>query len=128
MAGGQLRINKYLATLSVSALLLAGCANQEMYYWGEYESIVRQSYVEPGSMDVQTQIEKLSADLQKTEAAGKKIAPGIYAHLGTLYAAQGKYAQSRAALLQEKTLFPEARVLIDGMLGRVDKRQTNNDK
>ncbi|SFV86729.1 Probable lipoprotein [hydrothermal vent metagenome] len=117
-------LNKYLTVL-LAGILLGGCANNEIYYWGEYESIVRQSYVEPGVMNAQTQIERLNTDLQKAESSGKKIAPGIYAHLGTLYAAQGKYTQSRAALLQEKTLFPEASVLIDGMLSRVDKKQAN---
>ncbi len=119
--------NKYLVIL-LFGTSLGGCVtNQEMYYWGEYESIVRQSYVELGVMDTQTQIEQLNTDLQKTEAAGKKIAPGIYAHLGMLYAEQGKYTQSRVALLQEKILFPEAGVLIDGMLNRVDKKLTNDE-
>ncbi|SMN14362.1 DUF4810 domain-containing protein [Bathymodiolus heckerae thiotrophic gill symbiont] len=108
-------------------MLLTSCVtNKNIYYWGEYESIVRQSYVEPGAMDVQTQIEKLNTDLQKTESAGKKVAPGVYAYLGVLYAEQGKYTQSRTALLKEKTLFPEANVLIDGMLNRADKKLTND--
>lgn len=108
-------------------LLLGGCANQNqnIYYWGEYESIIRQSYVDPGSVDTRSQIEKLNTDLQKTEANGKKVAPGLYANLGILYAEQGKYTQSREALLQEKALFPEASVLIDGMLNRVSQKQKN---
>ncbi|CAB5502013.1 hypothetical protein AZO1586I_1525 [Bathymodiolus thermophilus thioautotrophic gill symbiont] len=118
--------HKYLIVLSINAVLLSGCvSNNSLYYWGEYESVVRQSYVDPGSMDVQTQIEKLNVDLQKTEASGKKIAPGIYAHLGVLYAEQGKREQSRAAFLQEKSLFPESSILIDGMLNRVKENQGN---
>ncbi len=117
-------MTKVLFGLLISTVL-SGCGfvNKDIYYWGEYENIVYQSYVAPGEMDVQTQIEQLNTDLQKTEAAGKKIAPGIYAHLGMLYAKQGKHTQSRAALLQEKTLFPEAGVLIDGMLSRAAKNQ-----
>jgi hypothetical protein len=121
-------IGKFLALL-LFGLSLGGCvSNQDMYYWGDYENIVRQSYIEPGVMDAQTQIEKLTADLQQAEASGKKIAPGLYAHLGVLYATQGKDGESKAALLQEKTLFPEAGVLIDGMLARADKKTMNNDE
>jgi len=116
-------LNKYLIISLASSSLLGGCANKEMYYWGQYESIVRQSYIEPGSMDVQTQVEKLTTDLQEAESSGKKIAPGIYAHLGVLYAEQGKYSQSKEALLQEKILFPESRVLIDGMLNRAENKR-----
>ncbi len=110
--------NKYSIVPFVGVLLLSGCANQEMYYWGSYESIVRQSYVEPGSMDAQTQIETLTSDLQQAEANGKKVPPGIYAHLGVLYAEQGKHSHSKEALVQEKILFPEASILVDGMLNR----------
>ncbi|WXU00396.1 MAG: hypothetical protein Ctma_1111 [Catillopecten margaritatus gill symbiont] len=117
-------MTKSLFGLLLGALLLSGCVtNKDMYYWGEYETIIRQSYVAPGEMDVQTQIEKLNTDLQKTEAKGKKIAPGIYAHLGMLYAGQGRYTESREALLQEKSLFPESSVLIDGMLNRAMRNQ-----
>ncbi len=111
----------------MSVALLGGCTtNKDLYYWGEYENIVRQSYIEPGSVDARTQIEKLNADLQQAEANGKKVAPGIYAHLGMLYAEQGKREQSKEALLQEKVLFPEASVLIDGMLKRANKNQINS--
>lgn len=116
-----LNASKHIIILLFGTLLTGCVTNKDMYYWGEYESIVRQSYINPGEMDVQTQIEKLSADLQKAESTGKKIAPGVYAQLGVLYAEQGKYTQSRATLIQEKTLFPEASVLIDGMLNRANK-------
>ena len=103
----------------LSVCLVSGCAtHSEMYYWGEYERLIHDAYVKPGSADPQTQIEKLSADLQKSEAMGKKPAPGIYAHLGFLYAVQGKDTQSKAAFMEERTLYPESRIFIDGMMNR----------
>ena len=35
----------------VSVLLLSGCGNNNLYYWGQYENIVRQSYVAPDEVD-----------------------------------------------------------------------------
>jgi hypothetical protein len=111
-----------LALLGI--FLMAGCATkQEIYYWGEYEQLIHDAYIKPGSADSATQIEKLNADIQKAEAMGKKVAPGIYAHLGFLYAVEGKDSQSKAAFRQEETLYPESTVFIEGMLNRARQNE-----
>lgn len=111
----------------LSIFLMSGCAatNEEIYYWGEYEQLIHDSYMEPGSADPATQIEKLNIDIQKTEAMGKRVAPGIYAHLGFLYAIEGKESQSKEALRQEEILYPESTVFIEGMLNRAMKNKEN---
>ncbi len=101
----------------LSILLLTGCATtQELYYWGEYEQLILDSYINPGSADPATQIEKINTDIQKAEAMGKRVAPGIYAHLGFLYAVEGKDSQSKAAFKQEQTLYPESNIFIDELV------------
>ncbi|MBL0717336.1 MAG: DUF4810 domain-containing protein [Desulfosarcina sp.] len=115
----EMNLNKWYMLLLLSAFIVAGCAtNKDMYYWGEYEKLIHDTYIKPGSADPQTQIEKLSADLQKSEARGKQAAPGIYAHLGYLYALQGKDSQSKSAFMEELALYPESSVLINGMMNR----------
>ncbi len=121
-----MRISKPYLLLVVCAFLVTGCAtNQQIYYWGEYETLIHDSYIEPGSADPQVQIEKLNEDLQKSEAMGKKIAPGIYAHLGFMYAIQGKDSQSKAAFMEERTLYPESSIFIDGMMKRAAQNGGN---
>lgn len=121
-----MNLNKYFIVSLLSLFLVAGCAtNKEMYYWGEYEQLIHDAYVEPGSADPQTQIEKLNADIQKSEGLGKKSAPGIYAHLGFLYAVQGKDSQSKTAFMEERSLYPESAIFIDGMLNRARKSEEN---
>jgi len=116
--------SKRFMILVLSMFMLAGCATQQdIYYWGEYEQLIYDTYVEPGKADPQTQIEKLTADIQKSESLGKRVAPGIYAHLGYMYAVQGKDSQSKAAFLEEKNLYPESIVFIDGMLMRAEKSE-----
>jgi len=119
--------NKSLGLCLIATLMLSGCAtpNKEMYYWGDYEQIIHDSYITPGSPDTLTQIQKINTDIQQAENKGKKVPPGIYAHLAYLYALQGNNAKSKAAFLEEKTLFPEASVLIDGMMQRAKKNEAN---
>lgn len=112
--------NTWLALALVSIVVTAGCAarQQDLYYWGDYEQLIQNAYIKPGSADTGTQIEKLSADIQKAAATGKRVPPGIYAHLGFLYALEGKDSQSKAAFKQEQDLYPESRTLIEGMMKR----------
>lgn len=120
-------LKKSVAVSLLSLFLLAGCStNKEIYYWGNYEQLVHDTYVTPGSADPETQIEQLNIDIQKSESLGKKAAPGIYAHLGYMYAMQGKSAQSEAAFKEEVSLYPESKVFIEGMLSRAKKNEENN--
>ena len=114
-----MNMNMWRTLLLLCIFLVAGCATKkEIYYWGEYEQLIHDAYINPGSADPATQIEKLNADIQKSEAKGKRVAPGIYSHLGYLYALEGKDSQSKAAFSQEQTLYPESNAFIEGMLNR----------
>jgi len=118
-----MKFNKRTMLLLLNIFMVTGCAtsNKEIYYWGEYEQLIHDAYVEPGSADSQTQIEKITADIQKAEALGKKTPPGIYAHLAFLYAVEGKDSKSKEAFMEERSLYPESRIFIDGMMNRAAK-------
>ena len=105
--------------------LLSGCAtrHQDHYYWGSYEQLLLDMYVNPGSATPDMQIEKLTADIQKAEALGKPTPPGVFAHLGLMYATQGNSAQAEAAFAKEEQLYPESKTLIDGMLKRSHEKK-----
>jgi len=103
----------------LSMFLVLGCStNKDIYYWGVYERLIYDTYVNLGSIDTATQIEQLKADIKKTKSAGKKVIPGLYAQLGFLYAMEGKHSQSKAALKHEQILYPESSVFIEGLLNR----------
>lgn len=109
-----------LSWMLASSLLAAGCATppRTHYYWGNYPVLILKMYAEPGSADPLTQIEKLNVDLQQAESNGQPAPPGLYAHLGMMYAMNGDIAEAEQAFLEEKKRFPEAEVFIDGMMQR----------
>ena len=119
--------SQWITLLVLNLFLVVGCATprEEIYYWGAYEQLIHDAYVKPGSADPQTQIEKINVDIQKSESLGKKTAPGIYAHLGFMYAIQGKDSQSKEALMEEQSLYPESSIFIDGMMTRAKKNEEN---
>jgi len=119
-----MHMNLWRTLALVGIFLMVGCAtNKDIYYWGDYEELIHDAYMKPGSADSATQIEKLTTDIQKAESKGKRVAPGIYAHLGFLYAVEGKNSQSKAAFKQEEALFPESTVFIEGMLNRARQNE-----
>lgn len=111
---------------ALSALLLAslaGCAsNPGLYGWGNYEQLVYASYVAPGSLAPETQIQKLEEDYQKFRATNQRVPPGWHAHLGYLYAQTGKADEAQRELLAEKAAFPESTVMVDSLLANLRRQ------
>jgi len=118
------KIVKVLVIGLVSVLLVAGCAtgHKDMYYWGEYENMLNDMYSNPGNTGLDVQIEKIHTDINHADEEGKPSPPGLYAHLGFLYASQGDIAKAKKAFNIEKKLFPESATFINGMMKRAFKR------
>ena len=107
------------AWLLLAVFGLQGCNQvKEQYYWGRYENLIYQMYVQPGKATPEIQIDQLTVDIQKAENMGKTIAPGVYAHLGFMYALQGSMVSAEAAFEREVSIYPESKVLIEGLLAR----------
>jgi hypothetical protein len=112
--------SRFLAAVILAALVSSCSASSTtLYRWGDYEDLVYDMYVRPGKADPGTQIERLSADIARTEAAGQKVPPGVHAHLGYLYYGQGQLDSAAAEFTEEKILFPESAAFVDGILTRM---------
>jgi hypothetical protein len=108
-----------MLTVLSTVLLFTGCAsNDTQYYWGEYEDLVYQTHHNSDEVPPIVQIEKLQAVIEKAEVVGKPVPPGIYAHLGLMYAANGNKELALSSLAKEKELFPESAIFIDGLIQR----------
>ena len=108
---------------SACILALAGCASPEtvtvMYRWGIYEDLMYLSYSEPGEVDPGTQAQRLGEDIARTQGEGKRVPPGVHAHLGFLHYIEGDWVSARAHFMRERELFPESATFIDGLLSRM---------
>lgn len=103
-----------------SALFLTACATTPpLYSWGQYEEIVYSGYKNPGSSDPVTDGDLLAADIERTESAGLRVAPGVRLHLGYLLYSQGRDAEARNMFEMERQMFPESAVFVDGLLSRM---------
>ena len=117
-------MNRTLLRVSfiAAAAMMTACANQHgLYQWGSYEDHIYAMYSSPGKSSPDEQIAKLEADGEKARAQSRTPPPGHYAHLGYLYFQTGKLDQAVASFETEKVLFPESKLYMDRLIGRIGK-------
>jgi hypothetical protein len=104
------------SALCLALALLSGCATQpSLYRWGDYDTQVYAHFKNTGSVDQQI------AAREKTLNTGNQVqnpGPGIYAHLGLLYAKQGRADLMRKSWEKEKALYPESAAYLDFLMHR----------
>ena len=100
------------------AASLCGCVTPDtsLYDWGGYEASLLRMYSKPGGFDAAAEIQRLSAQIDETEATGKRVPPGIHAHVGHLCRLGGDHGAAAAHFEAEKQLFPESARLMDRLL------------
>ena len=110
-------------SIAFAALLMGGCVTTTpIYQWGTYESNLYAGYKD------QTKMEELKVGLENHIAAmdktGQKIAPGLYAELGTLYLQSGDSVKARGMYSRERDAWPESKGFMDAMIKNLERRES----
>lgn len=107
--------------LALCGLFLTGCANRSsIYQWGGYDAMLYQSYKNPEKAAEFRQ--GLELHIAKMEQSQQKIAPGLYAELGTMYLQAGDASKAVAMYTKERDAWPESKGLMDALINNVGKR------
>lgn len=97
-----------------------------MYNWGNYEQGLYKTYKDPTQApELRTGIEEQVVFVQTN---GKKMAPGLYAELGTLYLEAGDKEQARKYYVYERDTWPESSVLMTGLIESIDRQNSPTPK
>ncbi|MEO5971650.1 MAG: DUF4810 domain-containing protein [Bdellovibrionia bacterium] len=108
--------------IALFIISLAGCATDPgLYQWGGYENDLYAAYKDT------TQVEKLRINLEThtmlMEKNGQKVAPGLYAELGTLYLQSGALTKAIIMYKKERDVWPESKGLMSAMIQNLERRQ-----
>jgi hypothetical protein len=119
------RLERSLGLVLLALPLSIGCATPPtLYDWGIYESLLWEGYrADHGDADPATQLARLEEDVQRIVTSGARVPPGVHAHIGFLRYATGDPVAGREHFLEERELFPESAVFIDGVLARMKARE-----
>lgn len=104
----------------VLTVAMTGCANQSMYQWGGYDALLYQSYKSPDKVVAFRQ--GLELHIGKMEQTKQKVAPGLYAELGTLYLQAGDSTNAAVMYARERDTWPESGELMNSLINNVTKR------
>lgn len=108
--------------LLLGSVVLAGCATtRDAYDWGKYDEMLYQSYKDVSKTEnlrvgIETHIEAL-------EKSNRKVAPGLYAELGTLYLEAGDSDRAISLYAKERDAWPESKGLMDVMIASLERRK-----
>jgi hypothetical protein len=97
------------ALLAGGCSIVAACApvQQPLYYWGNYQPSLYANH-KHGTTDYAAQVSAIEATMQRAQAQGKSVPPGLHAHLGMLYFNTGRETEALEQFAMEKRLFPES--------------------
>jgi len=113
--------NMKIFLIALCCLFLTGCANRSaIYQWGGYDALLYQSYKNPEKAAEFRQ--GLELHIAKMEQSQQKIAPGLYAELGTMYLQAGDASKAVAMYTKERDAWPESKGLMDALINNVGKR------
>lgn len=108
--------------IALASLFLTGCANR-LYQWGDYGSYDSKLYQLYKSPEKELEVRQgLALHISKMEASKQKVAPGLYAELGTLHFQSGDANKAVELYIKERDAWPESRVLMDALISNVTKR------
>jgi len=99
---------------------LTGCAQTGLYKWGGYEQGLYSSYKDPTKIEgLRTALE---SHIKEMETTNQKVAPGLYAELGTLYLQSGLSEKAIAMYTKERDTWPESKGLMTAMIKNLERR------
>jgi hypothetical protein len=109
-----------LTLLTPAVLVLSGCA-APLYKWGGYDDALYASYKDVTKTEaLRIKLETHIAEMEKNQL---KVAPGLYAELGTLYLQAGSAEKARQFYARERDTWPESRTLMSAMIQNLERRQ-----
>jgi len=111
----------WIPTLTALALL-TGCAAPGLYQWGGYDQSLYAGYKDVTKMEA-LRI-KLEAHVGEMEKSNARVAPGLYAELGTLYLKSGASQKAIDFYTKERNAWPESRVLMTSLIQNLERRQS----
>ncbi len=111
---------RFLLILPI-AVTLGGCVTPSLYQWGGYEEALYAGYKDPTKMEGLRL--NLEAHIAEMEKSAQKVAPGLYAELGTLYLQAGSSDMAIAMYSRERDTWPESKGLMTVMIQNLERRQ-----
>jgi hypothetical protein len=105
--------------LALALGVLGGCGSPSIYRWGVYEPCIHAFCEGTDDESLGEQIDTLTRDVNKIRRSGRKVPPGMFAHLAYVCYLNGDPATAAEYLRAEKEAFPESARFVTIMMERI---------
>jgi len=119
-----MRNHAITVSMAIFAMGLTGCA-APLYKWGGYDEALYAGYKDTAKMEALRL--KLESHIGEMEKGQQKIAPGLYAELGTLYLQSGSTEQAMRYYARERDTWPESRALMSALIQNLERRRQSQE-
>jgi len=105
------------------ALLLGACASSSpgLYQWGSYDADLYSTYKNPNQVIALRK--NLEAHVAAMESSRRRVAPGLYAELGTLHLQANDLDKAILYYSHERAFWPESNGLMTAMIDNIRRRK-----
>lgn len=101
-----------LIILFMLSVFLLGCAQNQMYVWGNYSKTLYKLKKTPNEETFNDHKETLIEIITKSNEQGKRVPPGVYCEYAMMLAKDGKKDESLKYLDLEEKTYPESAVFV----------------
>lgn len=108
-------------------LLLTACQKQGIYYWGDYSETYYDEMKNPCEATSAAHLKSLETIIERSKVKNLAVPPGVHAEYGYIMLKAGKVEVAIASFEQEKSLYPESRVLMDRLIATTTTHKDPNN-
>lgn len=112
-------MNKLMLAVVLSSSILGGCATNTLYQWGAYDDHLHAAYKDASKIEALRL--KLEAHIREIEQAKSRVAPGLYAEVGTLHLQAGRRSQAVDWYKRERQAWPESQQLMSALIQNIER-------
>ena len=112
----------YILCLIMVSYLFIGCATQKpMYYWGNYSSSLYSYKKLPNEKNLQKHKQVLFEIIEKSNAKGVRVPPGVYCEYGYIFMKEGKNKEALKYFELEEQTYPESKLFIQNLKNQINQ-------
>ena len=120
-------MKKILIYVSISVscwLFLNGCAQKQVYYFGEYSNTLYSSEKNQDEASLLKHKQELEKIISESEKRKLLVPPGIFAELGFIYLKTNNSKEAINLFRTEAETYPESKLLMDRLIKMAEKKES----
>ena len=107
-------------------ILLNGCAQKQLYYFGDYSNTLYSSEKSHNEESLLKHKQELERIIAESEKRNMMVPPGIYAELGFMNLKNNNLKESINFFQMEAKLYPESKHFMDRLIQMASKRESDD--